>query len=270
MKDFILPENNIKHTILVASGKGGVGKSTVAVNLSIALMRNGFKTGLLDADLFGPSVPLNLGLENTRIQFEKIGEKEIFTPVEKYGLKINSLGFMMNKSQPVIWRGPLASSGLTQILNQTRWGELDFLVIDMPPGTSDIAITMTQKCTNAGAIIVVTPQEMAVADGRKAANMFRSNGVDLPIYGVVENMHCFIPEAHPEEKYYLFGKGGGERLAAELKVPLLAQLPLVAGLTERADEGKSIFSLSNTELIKSFEKLADELGNRANIPVDFC
>lgn len=210
---------NVKNIVLVASGKGGVGKSTVATNLAVALSREGFTAGLLDADLYGPSVPLTLGVSDQHPVVEKEGEKDVISPVINYGVKIMSLGFLMKKEDAIIWRGPMASNALTQLLENTVWGELDYLVIDMPPGTGDICITLSQKLPQAKAIIVITPQQMAIADGRKAANMFKANGINIEILGVVENMSWFTPEKHPDEKYYLFGNGGGIELAKELSCP---------------------------------------------------
>lgn len=250
---------NVKNIILVASGKGGVGKSTVATNLAVALSRDGHTTGLLDADLYGPSIPLTLGIEGQQPMVEKEGDKDIITPIMNYGIKVMSLGFLMKKEDPVIWRGPMASNALTQLLENTNWGELEFLVIDMPPGTGDICITLAQKLNNAKALIVITPQQMAIADGRKAANMFKADGIDIDILGVVENMSWFTPEKHPDEKYLLFGKGGGIQLAKELSVPLLAEIPLVSDVCELGDTGKTVFASSNQVISKAFENLANNI-----------
>jgi len=261
---YLLP--NVKNILLVASGKGGVGKTTVAANLAVALARNGHKTGLLDADLFGPSVPLSLGLEGQRIKAGREEEKEVFEPIERFGIKVISLGFLMNKEDAVIWRGPMASGALTQLIENTRWGALDFLVIDMPPGTSDIAITVTQKLPQAKAIIVITPQQVAVADGRKAAHMFNSNHINIPILGVVENMSYFVPENHPEEKYLLFGKGGGQQLANEVNVPLLARIPMVSGVCELGDTGQTVFASSNKIIVEAFQDLSEQIYKKCTEP----
>lgn len=250
---------NVQNIILVSSGKGGVGKSMVAANLAVALSRNGYSTGLLDADIYGPSMPLALGVENQRPLVEKDGEKDIFTPIVSYGIKIMSLGFLMKKEDAVIWRGPMASNALSQLLENTLWGELEFLVIDMPPGTGDICITLSQKIPRAKAIIVITPQQMAIADGRKAANMFKANGIDIEILGVVENMSWFTPEKHPDEKYILFGEGGGKQLADEIDAPLLAQIPLVSDVCNLADSGKTIFASNNANIVNAFEDLAKKI-----------
>lgn len=248
--------DNIKHIILIASGKGGVGKSTVAANIAVALSREGFSTGLLDADLYGPSVPLTLGINNQRPEVKKETDKDIISPLINYGVKVMSLGFLMNNTDAVIWRGPMASNALTQLLENTNWGNLDYLVIDMPPGTGDISITIAQKIPQSKAIIVITPQQMAVADGRKAANMFKSQGIDVDILGVVENMSWFTPEKHPDEKYLLFGEGGGKQLAKELEVPLMAQIPLVSDVCELGDTGKTVFASSNQIIVDAFQNLA--------------
>lgn len=250
---------NVKNIVLVASGKGGVGKSTVATNLAVALSREGFTAGLLDADLYGPSVPLTLGVSDQHPVVEKEGEKDVISPVINYGVKIMSLGFLMKKEDAIIWRGPMASNALTQLLENTVWGELDYLVIDMPPGTGDICITLSQKLPQAKAIIVITPQQMAIADGRKAANMFKANGINIEILGVVENMSWFTPEKHPDEKYYLFGNGGGIELAKELSCPLLAEIPLVSDVCELGDTGKTVFASNSKLIVEAFEKLVNKV-----------
>ena len=256
---------NIKNIILVASGKGGVGKTTVAVNLAIALAREGFKTGLFDADIYGPSVPLNMGLKNTNPEVTKVGEKDILIPPEKHGVKVMSLGFLMNEEDAVIWRGPMASKALTQLIEDTMWGELDYLIFDLPPGTGDVAITLAQKLPHAKSLIVITPQQVAVADGRKAARMFTTHGVEIPILGVIENMSYFVPEKHPDEKYMLFGQGGGKQLAKELNAPLLAQIPLVSDVCELGDTGKTIFASTNTIVVDAFKDLANRINQNSSV-----
>ncbi len=257
---------NVKNVILIASGKGGVGKSTVASNLAVALSREGNATGLLDADLYGPSIPKAMGIENQRPVVRKEGEKDLIEPLVNYGVKIMSLGFLMNKEDAVIWRGPMASNALKQLIEDTHWGELDFLIIDMPPGTGDISITLAQQLPQSKAIIVITPQQMAIADGRKAAGMFRANGIDIHILGVVENMSYFIPEKHLDEKYLLFGEGGGKQLAKEIHVPLLAQIPLVSDVCDLGDTGKTVFASNNKIIIEAFENLANRI-NKENTVV---
>ena len=256
---------NVKNIILVTSGKGGVGKSTVASNLAVALAREGFSTGLLDADLYGPSIPLTLGIIDNQPIIEKKGEKIVINPVVKYGVKVMSLGFLMKKEDAVIWRGPKASSALNQLLEDTVWDELDYLVIDTPPGTGDISITLSQKLPQAKAIIVITPQQMAIADGRKAANMFKADGINIEILGVVENMSWFTPEKHPDEKYYLFGNGGGIELAKELSCPLLCEIPLVSDVCELGDTGKTVFASNSKLIVEAFEKLVNKIEQVNNV-----
>lgn len=247
---------SVKNVILVASGKGGVGKSTVAANLAIALNRAGNKTGLLDADLYGPSMPMLFNLEDAKPHSKKIGDKDYIVPVEKDNIKIMSIGFVLNKEDPVIWRGPMASNALNQLITETDWGQLDYLVVDLPPGTGDINITIAQKLRKARAIVVITPQQLAVSDGRKAVNMFKNQKLSIPLLGIIENMSYFVPEKHPDEKYMLFGQGGGRVLADEFDVPLLAQIPLVSDVCELGDTGRTIFESSNQIIVDVFEKLA--------------
>ncbi|MCT4672491.1 MAG: Mrp/NBP35 family ATP-binding protein [Prolixibacteraceae bacterium] len=251
--------SNIKQILLVSSGKGGVGKSMVAVNLAYALSRNGYATGILDADFYGPSIPLAMGVEGERLKVDKRDNKECFFPIKKNGIEMNSLGFLMNREDPVIWRGPLAAGALNQLLNDTLWGELEFLVIDMPPGTGDIVISLIQQLPQAKAVVVTTPQEMAVADARKAANMFQSQGMDIEIVGVVENMSWFTPSAHPNERYTLFGEGGGKKLAEESNVPLLVQIPLVAEVGTLADQGKPIYLSDHKVVVDAFDCLVEKV-----------
>ena len=228
----------VRHIIGVASGKGGVGKSTVAVNLAIALARLGYKVGLADADVYGPSVPLMTGTEGYVPEMTGEEGQELFVPIEKYNVKWMSIGYFAQAGQALIWRGPMACSALKQIILQTQWGPLDFLLVDMPPGTGDIHISLVSDIPLSGAVIVTTPQEVALADVRKGADMFRNPSVNRRIYGLVENMAWFTPEAHPSEKYYLFGKEGGTRMAADLDIPLLGQIPLVQGIREAGDIGQ--------------------------------
>ena len=228
----------VSHIIGIASGKGGVGKSTVTVNLAVALARLGYRVGVADADVYGPSIPTMTGTEDVTIEME--GEDEntnLFIPVEKYGVKWLSVGHVSQAGQALIWRGPMASTALKQIILQTLWGPLDFLLIDMPPGTGDIHISLISDVPMSGAVIVTTPQAVALSDVLRGVNMFRNPQVDKPIYGLVENMSWFTPAAHPEEKYYLFGKDGGARMAANLDIPFLGQIPLVQDIREGADDG---------------------------------
>ena len=249
----------VRHIIGVASGKGGVGKSTVAVNLAVALARLGYRVGVADADVYGPSIPTMTGTEN--IEIEMYGEDEnnnLFVPVEKYGVKWLSVGHVSSAGQALIWRGPMASTALKQIILQTLWGPLDFLLIDMPPGTGDIHISLIGDVPMSGAVIVTTPQNVALADVLRGVNMFRNPQVNKPIYGLVENMSWFTPEAHPEEKYYLFGKDGGTKMAGELEIPLLGQIPLVQGIREGGDSGEPV-ALGTRPDSLAFLELAQKL-----------
>ena len=228
---------SVKHIIGVASGKGGVGTSTVAVNLAVALARLGYKVGLADADVYGPSVPVMTGTEGYRPVAEEINGKDYIVPLEKYGVKWMSIGYFAEKGQALVWRGPMASNALKQLILQVNWGPLDFLLIDMPPGTGDIHISLTQEIGIEGAVIVTTPQTVALADVEKGANMFRNENIAKPIYGLVENMAWFTPEEHPDEKYYIFGRDGGAQMASELGIPLLGRIPLVQSIRENGDDG---------------------------------
>ena len=228
----------IKHIIGIASGKGGVGKSTVAVNLAIALARLGYKVGLADADVYGPSVPKMTATEGLMPDAFQEGEKEVIVPLEKYGVKWMSIGYFAKPEQALIWRGPMACNALKQMILQVRWGELDFLLIDMPPGTGDIHISLVHDIPMEGAVIVSTPQDVALADVEKGVNMFRNESVNKPILGLVENMAWFTPAEHPDEIYYLFGKDGGIRMAEKYQIPLLGQIPIVQSIREGGDAGE--------------------------------
>jgi ATP-binding protein involved in chromosome partitioning len=248
-----------KHIIAIASGKGGVGKSTVSVNLAIALARQGYKVALVDADLYGPSVPKMMGLEGLTPEVEMLGEKESMKPLVKYGVQVMSLGFFMEKGQSVIWRGPLAANAILQLFENTIWDEPEFMIIDFPPGTGDIQLTVLQRLSLSGAIIVTTPQESALNDARRAINMFQKDGIQIPVLGIIENMSWFTPRSHPDEKYYIFGQGGGALLAKEYNTKLLCQIPLVAEVGDAADKGKSIFNQEDQLLVNDFLKMTDAL-----------
>lgn len=251
---------NIKHIIAIASGKGGVGKSTIAVNLAVALSKLGFRTGILDADIYGPSIPIMFDLLDERPLAEKRGASDVILPAEKYGLKIMSIGFFIEPSQALIWRGPMASNALNQLFRSTDWGELDFLVVDMPPGTGDIHLTLVQDMPVTGVAIVSTPQHVAVADARKAYNMFSSEKIKVPVLGLIENMSWFTPLELPEKKYYLFGKEGTRHLAMELGLELLGEIPIVESIRESSDQGIPIALSENSHpVVHAFELLAKNI-----------
>ncbi len=234
------PLAQVKNIIGVSSGKGGVGKSTVAANLAVSLARQGFRVGLLDADIFGPSMPKMFGLEDAEIFIHEVDGHDMIIPAEKFGVKLLSIGFMVDKEKPVLWRGSMASNALNQLITQADWGELDYFVIDMPPGTSDIHLSLVQTLGITGVVVVSTPQEVALADARKGIAMFQDPKVNVPVLGLVENMAWFTPLQHPEERYYLFGHEGAKKLAEKLQVPLLGQIPLVQDICEQADNGTPI------------------------------
>ncbi len=229
---------NVSHIIGIASGKGGVGKSTVAVNLACSLARLGYKVGLADADVYGPSIPTMTDTEGETPLAEQNGEQELIVPLEKYGVKWMSIGYFAERGQALIWRGPMACNALKQMILQVKWGELDFLLIDMPPGTGDIHISLVQDIPMEGAVIVTTPQNVALADVEKGVSMFRNKNIDRRIFGLVENMAWFTPEEHPDEKYYIFGRDGGARMAEELGIDLLGRIPLVQSIRESGDAGE--------------------------------
>ena len=255
VKEKLNPKSSVKHVIGVVSGKGGVGKSTVASNLAVALAEQGYKVGLLDADIFGPSMPKMFGVEDEPVYMDEVDGRHLIAPVEKYGVKLLSIGFLVEKDNAVLWRGGMASNALKQLIGEANWGDLDYFVIDMPPGTSDIHLTLVQTLAITGAIVVTTPQEVALADAKKGISMFRSDKVNVPVLGIVENMAWFTPAEHPDEKYYIFGNGGGKRLAEALGVDTLAQIPLVAGICENGDKGVPA-ALNNTVSGEAFRNLA--------------
>jgi ATP-binding protein involved in chromosome partitioning len=254
-----LPMEGVKHIIVVASGKGGVGKSTVAANLAIAFARNGLSTALVDADIFGPSIPRMFGIEDATPDVTAFGDKEMIFPIVKYGVKIISIGFFMDRNQSLIWRGPMAGKAVTKLFEDTQWGDIDYMIIDFPPGTSDIQLTTVQKLKLTGAIIVTTPQEISLNDARKATSMFKNSDLNVPVLGIIENMSWFTPEKHSEEIYYLFGKGGGLKLAKEFDTILLGQIPLVREVGEAAEQGLSVFSQTNKQIGEAFEKISEML-----------
>lgn len=231
----ILPQ--VKNIIAIASGKGGVGKSTTSVNLAVALAQLGAKVGLIDADISGPSVPTMFNVESEQPTVKKKGDKNIIVPITQYGVKLMSIGFLTPTDSAVVWRGPMASSALRQFIADVEWGELDYLLIDLPPGTSDIHLTMVQTVPVTGAVIVTTPQKIALADANKGLSMFRQPQINVPVLGVVENMAYFTPAELPENKYYIFGKEGGRKLAEKYAVPFLGEIPIVQSIRESGDTG---------------------------------
>lgn len=262
-KPELLP--GVKNIIGISSGKGGVGKSTVAANLAVALAAGGYRVGLLDADIFGPSMPKMFGVEDEQLYMVNKDGRDWIEPIEKYGVKMLSIGFLVDKEKPVLWRGGMASNALKQLISDAWWGELDYFLIDMPPGTSDIHLTLVQTLSITGIVVVSTPQEVALADARKGIAMFTDSKVNVPILGLVENMAWFTPARHPDERYYIFGDGGAVRLAEKEGVRLLAQIPLVMDIRSQADAGEPVALIlendpadANAEA-KAFAKLADNV-----------
>jgi ATP-binding protein involved in chromosome partitioning len=252
-----LPE--VKNIVAISSGKGGVGKSTVAANLAVALSLAGYRVGLLDADIFGPSQPKMFAMEEARPEMVKKGERELIEPAENYGVKLLSIGFFVNKDEAVLWRGAMASNALKQLIADADWGALDYFLIDLPPGTSDIHLTMVQTLALTGALVVTTPQEVALADARKGISMFTGKKVNVPVLGLIENMAWFTPAELPENKYYIFGKEGGRRLAEELDVPLLGQIPLVQSIREGGDAGAPAALDPDSLTGAAFRRLAENV-----------
>ena len=246
----------VKNVIAVSSGKGGVGKSTVSANLAVALAAEGYKVGLLDADIFGPSVPKMFHLEAQQIFAEMVDGRQLLIPAEKYGIEILSIGFFVNPDTATLWRGGMASNALKQLIADTKWGALDYLILDTPPGTSDIHLTLLQNLAITGAVIVSTPQNVALADARKGIDMYRNDKVNVPILGLVENMAWFTPAELPEARYYLFGREGVKRLAEEMQVPLLGQIPIVQSICESGDEGEPIAVHADSPVGNAFRQLA--------------
>ncbi len=256
------PLSGVKYLIAVASGKGGVGKSTVAANLAIALARSGAKVGLVDADIYGPSIPMMFGVEGQQPGvFEREG-KPVIVPIEKFGIKLLSIGFFVDTNKPLVWRGPMATSALNQLLSDADWGVLDFLIIDLPPGTGDIQLTLAQSYSVTGAVVVTTPQKLAFADVKRAASMFNQEKLHIPLLGLIENMAYFTPQDAPDKKYYIFGKGHGERFASELGIPLLGQIPIVEQITEGGDSGNPIALDDESPVARSFADIAHTVRNR--------
>ncbi|MEM7548633.1 MAG: Mrp/NBP35 family ATP-binding protein [Bacteroidota bacterium] len=255
---------NIKNIIAVASGKGGVGKSTVTTNLAVALARSGAKVGLIDADIFGPSIPTMFNCENEQPTVIKKGDKNLIVPIEQYGVKLMSIGFLAPPENAVVWRGPMASSALRQFFNDAEWGELDYLLIDLPPGTSDIHLTMVQTVPVTGAVVVTTPQKVAIADAVKGLSMFKQPQINVPVLGVVENMAYFTPLELPDNKYFIFGENGGRNLAKNHDVPFLGEVPLIQGIRESGDSGYPAV-MKNDLSSEAFEHISSELARQVAI-----
>ncbi|MGM9843749.1 MAG: Mrp/NBP35 family ATP-binding protein [Muribaculaceae bacterium] len=252
------PLKGVKNIIGISSGKGGVGKSTVASNLAVALAREGYRVGLLDADIFGPSVPKMFGVEGAELYIHEVNGKNLIIPHERYGVKMLSIGFLVNPDSAQVWRGGMASRALTQLITEGDWGELDYFLIDMPPGTSDIHLTLVQTLGITGVVVVSTPQQVALADARRGIAMFNDERINVPILGLVENMAWFTPEKHPDEKYYIFGKEGAVKLAEEQGVRVLGQIPVVMSICEGGDGGAPV-ALGDTMTAQAFIHVAHEL-----------
>lgn len=257
--------SKVKNIIAVASGKGGVGKSTVSTNLAIALAQEGAKVGIMDADIYGPSIPMMFGIQGEKPMMREVNGKGMIEPIERFGVKVMSIGLLVDPSQAVIWRGPMATSAIRQFISDVDWGELDYLILDLPPGTGDIHLTMVQTIPITGAVIVTTPQAVALADARKGVMMFRQGQINVPILGVIENMSYFTPAELPENKYYIFGRGGGRDLADQFDVPFLGEVPIVQSVREGGDRG--IPAVMNDEPVSQaiFLKLAQEIARNVSM-----
>ncbi len=251
----------VKNIIAVASGKGGVGKSTIAANLAVALAKEGARVGLIDADIFGPSMPTMFNCENEQPGIEEVNGKNVLVPLEQYGVKLISIGFLTPADNAVVWRGPMASSALKQFFMDTKWGELDYLLIDLPPGTSDIHLTMVQTVPVTGSVIVTTPQKVALADAQKGIAMFKQPQINVPVLGLVENMAWFTPEELPDNKYFIFGESGGKSLADKHGIPLIGQIPIVQGIRESGDSGYPAV-LKDSPVSEAFTQLAKNLAQQ--------
>ena len=249
------PIPGIQNIIAVASGKGGVGKSTVTANIAVSLQKMGFKVGVLDADIYGPSIPIMFDVADERPLSVNVDGKSKMRPVESYGVKILSIGFFTQPNQAVIWRGPMAAKALNQLIFDAAWGELDFMLIDLPPGTGDIHLSIMQSLPITGAVVVSTPQNVALADARKGVAMFQQENIDVPVLGIVENMAYFTPAELPQNKYYIFGDSGAKHLAEDLQVPLLGEIPLVQGIREAGDVGRPAALQTETATEEAFESL---------------
>lgn len=255
----------VRNIIAVVSGKGGVGKSTVAANLAVALAQSGARVALCDADIYGPSVPIMLGLEGQVPHVRKVGEADLMVPLERHGIKVNSIGFLVPAEQAIVWRGPMASKAMQQLVFDTDWGEIDYFVLDMPPGTGDLHLTLVQHLPVTGVVLVTTPQKVALADARKGGEMFKTPQVNVPLLGIVENMAYFVPHDLPDRKYFIFGQDGGARLAEALGIALLGQIPLVEDVRARGDEGNPAALDTGSATGKAFAALAAEVARQVAI-----
>lgn len=251
----VLP--GVKNIVAVASGKGGVGKSTITANLAVSLAQKGYKVGLIDADIYGPSTPTMFDLQEAKPTAKDVNGKQLIEPLENYGVKLLSIGFFADADQAIVWRGPMATKAVDQLFKDVDWGELDHLLIDVPPGTGDIHLTLVQTAPLTGAIITSTPQEVALSDAKKGVNMFRLDSVGVPVLGMIENMAYFTPEELPENKYYIFGKEGAKRLSEQMNVPFLGEIPLVQSIREAGDVGRPAALQEDTPTAKAFDQLCD-------------
>ena len=265
------PIPGVKNIIAVSSGKGGVGKSTISANLSVALVELGYKVGLVDADIYGPSMPIMFDLVGESPNAIDVNGKKKMQPLENYGVKMVSMGLFTQANQAIVWRGPMASKALNQLIWDSHWGELDYLIVDLPPGTGDIHLSLVQAIPITGAVIISTPQEIALADAEKGVNMFKMDSIDVPVLGIIENMSFFVTEENPDKKYFIFGKDGAKNLAEKLGVELLGQIPIVQSIREAADAGRPGVLQLNTEISNSFINLAKKVvvsidERNANLP----
>tara|TARA_B100001250_G_scaffold354732_1_gene328744 strand:+ start:112 stop:1209 length:1098 start_codon:yes stop_codon:yes gene_type:complete len=255
--------NNIKNIIAIASGKGGVGKSTISSNLAVALSQEGYAVGLLDGDIYGPSIPLMFDAENSKPKITNIEGRSLMDPILSYGVKLLSIGFFSNPNDPIVWRGPMASKALNQMIHQSNWGDLDYLIIDLPPGTGDIHLSLVQSLPLTGAIIITTPQPVSIIDAKKAISMFQLKTINVPVIGIIENMSWFQPE-DSQKKYYIFGRNGGEVLSENLKIPFLGKIPLKESIRESGDVGRPAFLQNNKEKIKYFSEITTNVIKKTN------
>lgn len=261
----VLP--GVEHVIAIASGKGGVGKSTVAANLAVGLAQLGYRVGLCDADIYGPSVPTMFDVTDAKPVPVEVGERTLIEPIEQYGVKVLSIGFFADPDQAIVWRGPMASRALGQLFTDTHWGNLDFMIIDLPPGTGDIHLSLVKDVPLTGAIVVSTPQEVALADARKGVGMFRLESINVPVIGLIENMAYFVPPDMPDRRYDIFGRDGAKRLSEALGVPLLGELPLIQSIREAGDAGRPAMLQGDSPAAGAFRsilaKLVEQLGKKA-------